>query len=130
MNKEYLFGVDLYNQGYLWESHEAWEGLWRAAGRYSVEGRFLQSLIFNSAALLKMHAGCWKGAETHSRRAVRQLNAVCDRLSGDPVFMGLDAPLWKARLTAYYAPLWNGSVTDGAAGLPGSPPCLRLHDNA
>ena len=27
-NEPYLFGVDLYNHGFLWEAHEAWEGIW------------------------------------------------------------------------------------------------------
>ena len=27
-NQEYLFGCDLYNAGYLWEAHEAWEDIW------------------------------------------------------------------------------------------------------
>jgi hypothetical protein len=28
--REYLRGVDLFNAGYWWESHEAWEGVSRA----------------------------------------------------------------------------------------------------
>lgn len=127
-NKAYLFGVDLYNQGYLWESHEAWEDLWRMAGRHSVEGRFLQSLIFNSAALLKAWLRCWRGAATHSRRAVHQLKAVRDMLSGEQIFMGVDVPVWTERLTAYYEPLWTGTAPDEMV-LRGTPPCLRLHDS-
>ncbi len=26
----FLRGIDLYHAGYLWEAHEAWEGLWKA----------------------------------------------------------------------------------------------------
>ena len=52
-NEIYLFGVDLYHQGYLWESHEAWEALWHLTDKKGVEGQFFQGLIQNSAALLK-----------------------------------------------------------------------------
>ena len=36
-NADYLYGVDLYNHGYLWEAHEAWEGLWHKAADCFVE---------------------------------------------------------------------------------------------
>ena len=41
----YLHGVDLFNHGYYWEAHEAWEGLWKATSRSTVLARFLQGLI-------------------------------------------------------------------------------------
>ena len=31
--EHYLYGVDLFNQGYWWEAHEAWEAVWLAAGQ-------------------------------------------------------------------------------------------------
>lgn len=30
---DYLYGIDLFNHGFYWEAHEAWEGLWVACGR-------------------------------------------------------------------------------------------------
>jgi hypothetical protein len=27
----FLWGLDLFNHGYCWEAHEAWEGLWQVA---------------------------------------------------------------------------------------------------
>ena len=27
----FLWGLDLFNHGYYWEAHEAWEGLWQGA---------------------------------------------------------------------------------------------------
>ena len=129
LNKIYLFGVDLYNQGYLWESHEAWESLWKTAGRRSIEGRFLQSLIFNSAALLKFHVGRAKGGVTHSRRAVAQLEAVLDALEGARSFMGVDLPEWKEQLEKCYAPLWR-SAASRRATLSDAAPCLRLRGEA
>jgi predicted metal-dependent hydrolase len=49
----HLYAVDLFNAGYYWEAHEAWESLWRGAGRRSPTGVFLQGLIQVAAALLK-----------------------------------------------------------------------------
>ena len=34
LNSEaFLWGLDLFNHGYYWEAHEAWEGLWQGADR-------------------------------------------------------------------------------------------------
>ena len=43
-NDDYLFGVDLYNHGYFWEAHEAWEGLWQIGGHDASQATFLQGL--------------------------------------------------------------------------------------
>ncbi|HMC90499.1 MAG TPA: DUF309 domain-containing protein, partial [Gemmataceae bacterium] len=32
--RAYLRGVDLFNHGFYWEAHEAWEELWLACGRH------------------------------------------------------------------------------------------------
>ena len=53
-NEEYLFGVDLYNHGYLWEAHEAWENLWHPAKHDAEQAGFLQGLIQCTAASLKI----------------------------------------------------------------------------
>ena len=52
--EDYLYGVDLYNHGYLWEAHEVWEGLWHAGKRDPVLADFLQGLIQCAAASLKI----------------------------------------------------------------------------
>ena len=49
----YLYGVDLFNHRYWWEAHEAWEQVWKCAGRHTRTGLFLQGLIQISVALLK-----------------------------------------------------------------------------
>ncbi|BBM86871.1 hypothetical protein UABAM_05271 [Candidatus Uabimicrobium amorphum] len=54
-NKDYLYGIDLYHHFYFWESHEAWEGLWNAYGRETIPGKFMQGLIQNAAAQIKLH---------------------------------------------------------------------------
>jgi len=32
-NPQWLYAVDLFNGGWYWEAHEAWEGFWHALGR-------------------------------------------------------------------------------------------------
>jgi hypothetical protein len=54
---DYLYGVDLYNHGYWWEAHEAWESCWAAAGKLTPTGLFLQGLIQITAGCLKKHQG-------------------------------------------------------------------------
>src|SRR6266496_2854246 len=39
--RAYQYGIDLFNHGYYWEAHEAWEGLWHACGRGGRMGSFL-----------------------------------------------------------------------------------------
>jgi hypothetical protein len=41
----YLYGLDLFNAGFYWESHVAWESLWFACGRKGVVADFLKALI-------------------------------------------------------------------------------------
>jgi uncharacterized protein len=50
---DYLYGIDLYNFAYWWESHEVFEGFWHAVGRDSEQGNFFQALIQLAAANLK-----------------------------------------------------------------------------
>jgi hypothetical protein len=82
-----LWAVDLFNHGYWWESHEALEGLWHAAGRTTPAARFAQSLVHLSAACLNRHRGHREAARRQAARAVRGLRAA--RALG-PIVMGLD----------------------------------------
>ena len=41
--RPYLYGIDLFNGGYYWESHVAWEGLWMACGRKGMAADFLKT---------------------------------------------------------------------------------------
>ncbi len=50
---EYLYGIDLFNEGYWWECHEVLEGLWHASGIGSEAGHVLQAVIQCAAAHLK-----------------------------------------------------------------------------
>ncbi len=74
--REYLYGADLYNHGYYWEAHEAWEGLWKTTGRTDEPGRFLQGLIQVAAAVLKRRVGCPAGMVKLARKGMRKLRWV------------------------------------------------------
>lgn len=67
--KAFLHGVDLFNHGYYWEAHEAWEGLWRAYPPESNAARLLQGLIKLAAAGVKAREGRARGVSRHAARA-------------------------------------------------------------
>src|ERR1700758_4469822 len=88
--RDYLRGIDLFNHGYYWEAHEAWEGLWHACGRTGLTADFLKGLIKLAAAGVKARAGNPGGARSHARRAAELLRATAARLGeGVRTFMGL-----------------------------------------
>lgn len=105
---DYLYGVDLLNHGYWWEAHEAFEGLWREAGRDTEIGGFLQGLIQIAGALLKSATG----PPAAARGLARVGSARLRELPG--VFLGVDC----AALTS--------SVDDYLAGRRSAPPRIRL----
>jgi hypothetical protein len=53
-SEEFAWGQDLFNHGYYWEAHEAWEALWQSANRGSPLRAFLKGLILLSATGVKI----------------------------------------------------------------------------
>lgn len=72
----YLLATDLFNHGYYWEAHEAWEGLWIAAGRSGTTADFLKGLIKLAAAGVKHLEGNAAGVRRHKTRALELLKSV------------------------------------------------------
>jgi uncharacterized protein len=66
---EYRHGVDLFNHGFYWEAHEAWESLWHAAGRRGPMAVWLKALIKLAAAAVKLREGNERGALRHAHRS-------------------------------------------------------------
>ncbi|MEJ2760214.1 MAG: DUF309 domain-containing protein [Gammaproteobacteria bacterium] len=93
----YLHGVDLFNHGYWWEAHEAWEACWIAAGKTSPTGLFLQGLIQVAAACLKKHQGYDDAA----------LILAGDGLAKFPdrvlTLLGIDTASFKSALQDFFA---------------------------
>ena len=73
---EFLYAVDLFNHGYFWEAHEAWESLWHAAGRSGPVGDLLKGLIKLAAAGVKAREGNAAGVARHARRAAELLRSI------------------------------------------------------
>jgi hypothetical protein len=84
-NETYLYAVDLFNHGYYWEAHEAWESLWHAAGHHGQMADFLNGLIKLAAAGVKQLEKKPVGVERHLTRAVELLSSV-----GQPSYCGVD----------------------------------------
>ena len=81
-SETFLWGLDLFNHGYYWEAHEAWEGLWQGADRDGPLCMLLKGLILLSAAGIKIREGEHAAAVRHTGRAaalLRRLMKVPDR---------------------------------------------------
>jgi hypothetical protein len=84
--RPYLYGIDLFNACYYWESHVAWESLWLACGRHGTAADFLKGLIKLAAAGVKAKEGIPKGVKSHSERAAELWREV---VRAEPaLFMG------------------------------------------
>ena len=87
----YLYGIDLFNHGYWWESHEALEAVWLAAGQKTETGQFVQGLILLAAAQLKRYMQQPRGAELLTESGVNKLSLV------EGIYLGVEtAPLMAA----------------------------------
>ncbi len=82
----YLRGVDLFNHGYWWESHEAFEALWRGADPGSPVAEMLQALIQVAAAEIKRFSAMPGPAAKLAGRALGRLRGV------PSPYLGLDVP--------------------------------------
>jgi hypothetical protein len=106
--EDFRYGADLWNRRFFWEAHEAWETPWRAAGRGTSLGRFLQGLILLAAAAVKHEVGARGPARRLGARGARRLR---EARGVEPPF---DAPAFAAAVEAW------------VAGARATPPRLRL----
>jgi len=91
-------GISLFDAGYYWEAHEAWEALWHAAGRRGPTADILRGLIKLAAAGIKVRERREGGVRTHARRAAECFASA--RRGGGPHQLGLDLDVWMARALA------------------------------
>jgi len=80
---EWLYALELFNSGYYWESHEAWEHFWNQLGRTTPEARFVQGLIHLAAACVKLREGKPEGVTRHTERARELLGGLSAANHGD-----------------------------------------------
>jgi len=97
----YLYGCDLYNHGYWWEAHEAWEGLWKQCRRDGAQRYFLQALIQTTVCHLKLEMGNMNGVRSLRRTSNRHFRCALRRMVSDE-FMGLKLRAWYEGVFAYY----------------------------
>ena len=98
---DYLYGCDLYNHGYWWEAHEAWEGLWQLTDKKGSQGQFLQGLIQVSACHLQLEQGHLRGVERLRTSSAGYIDKALVR-SDIERFMGLAVRSWIAEVREYY----------------------------
>jgi len=113
--EDWLWGVDLFNAFYFWEAHEAWEGLWAAKQKDSLEKLFLQGLIQVAAALLKVHVGSLPGAVALSSEGLEKLERVATEVES---FMGLDPHRTGTAFRQYFGPLAERTLPKLDASVP------------
>jgi hypothetical protein len=120
----YLRGIDLFNHGFYWESHEAWEAVWISAGRRGSVADFLKALIKVAAAGVKARegreAGCVQlinGIQTSHLKHFCGLNldvlkTAASALAGESCSVTQQA---SADVTAHVIPLVIVLSTDDGA---------------
>ena len=75
-------GIVLFNKGKFWESHEAWEEVWK---RHPEASRiFFQGLIQVAAGLHQLKRSIYHGVDKHFRNALWKLEPF------QPVFLRID----------------------------------------
>ena len=72
----FLWGLDLFNHGYYWEAHEAWEGLWQVADRDGPLRMLFKGLILLSAAGVKIRERKKAAAARHAMGAAAMLRLL------------------------------------------------------
>ncbi|MEX0704427.1 MAG: DUF309 domain-containing protein [Planctomycetales bacterium] len=100
--REFLHGLDLFNHGYYWEAHEAWENLWHEAGRRGPTADALKGLIALAAAGVKAREGNAAGVKHHAERAAALFTKVRDECGGSarPIELSLPALIAHAEALA------------------------------
>jgi hypothetical protein len=109
-SEAYLRGVELFNAGYYWEAHEAWEALWHAHGRRGAAATVLKGLIKLAAAGVKVREGRVDGVRTLALRASAHF-AEALAIGGERR-LGLDLAQWikHAEAVSSEAPNDHGSI--------------------
>jgi hypothetical protein len=117
--RDYLYGIDLFNHGFYWEAHEAWEGLWVACGRRGPTATYLQALINLAAAGFKARWGSARGMRANAQTALRLFKATARDLGTRGTrYMGLDVhALVRYADTIANMPPTTETVADGETPL-------------
>ena len=111
-NARWLYALDLFNAGFYWEAHEAWEGFWHALGRTTPEAKFIQGLIHLAAACVKVREGKPTGVIRHAQRARELLGDLKSASPGDALSLAPESlAAVVAELQKYTPACWHTSKT-------------------
>lgn len=116
-DEAWIAGLDRFDQGYLWESHELWEAGWHQASGDRAER--LQGMIQAAAAALTLHLGRPEIAAGLAERAAGRLLPLVGREE-----VGVDLSAFVAGLRAH---LDGGPLPATGVVLPERPARRRLH---
>ena len=83
----YLYGIDLFNEGYWWECHEVLEPIWMQTPNGSAERDMVQAVIQLANARLKLRMALPRAA----RRLCDMVTAHLARCPQDRPILGLHA---------------------------------------
>jgi len=117
----FLAGVDLFNHGYYWEAHEAWETVWHAAGRRGAAGELLRGLIKLAGAGFKVREGRGAGVRRLAAGAAAHFAALAAAAPAGARFMGVE----PAALAALAAAAARG---EGLRAAPADAPAFAAFD--
>lgn len=91
VNPDWLYALELFNGGFYWEAHEAWERFWHCLGRTTAEARLVQGLVHMAAACVKIREGKPVGVGRHTQRTRELLGDVGAAGLGDTATHASDA---------------------------------------
>ena len=116
-----MYGIDLYNYAYWWESHEVFEGFWHAAGHDTEQGNFFQALIQFAAANLKRFLGNEQAAQKLARSGLARLQNL------PQLYMGIDVIAFSEAWRMIFTPLASSTAYQIRLALdtPSSPENLK-----
>ncbi len=99
-DRAFLLGCDLFDHRYVWEAHEAWEGIWQQVPRDDPRHMLLQALIQAAASLLKAHVGQLRGSLTLAARAQGRIEHLMETTG--PEVYGVTLSTLHARMSRFH----------------------------
>ncbi|PIE89864.1 MAG: hypothetical protein CR997_09125 [Acidobacteria bacterium] len=100
-NRTYLYGLDLFNEGFYWEAHEAWGELFRSAfGLDAYQRFFFQALVQLAAAMVHVR-NKKKSAAFFTYEKGRRKIAAISAAFGDQ-YLGLHLKHAVAAMDAFF----------------------------
>ena len=96
-NVRFQRGADLFNFGYYWEAHEAWESIWMAAPAGSSRQMLAKGLILIAAAGLKIRQSKFVAAHRHICRGLEHFQKAPPLIDFQNIF-GMSLPVWTENI--------------------------------